>query len=66
MHHQALPDAIRHERQGFDRRTLRRLRRMGHHLTPQDRIANVNAVMRVPGGWHGVFEPRGSGGALGY
>jgi len=66
IHHQALPDAIRHESQGFDPRALRRLRRMGHELTAQAGIANVNAVMRVNGGWHGVHEPRGSGGAIGY
>jgi gamma-glutamyltranspeptidase/glutathione hydrolase len=66
FHHQALPDAIRHESQGFDPRTLRRLRRMGHALTAQTGIANVNAVMRVDGGWHGVHEPRGAGGAIGY
>jgi len=66
VHHQALPDAVRHEAQGFSARELARLRRMGHALTPQERIANVNAVMRVPGGWHGVHEPRGSGGAVGY
>ncbi len=66
MHHQALPDAIRHESQGFERKTLRKLRRMGHTLTAQQGIANVNAVMRVPGGWQGVNEPRGAGGAVGY
>ena len=66
MHHQALPDAIRHESQGFDDRTLRRLRRMGHELTAQGGIANVNAVMRSGSVWHGVHEPRGSGGAVGY
>jgi gamma-glutamyltranspeptidase/glutathione hydrolase len=66
MHHQALPDAIRHESMGFDDRTLRRLRRMGHTLTAQGGIANVNAVMRSGNVWHGVHEPRGSGGAAGY
>jgi hypothetical protein len=29
-------------------------------------IANANAVMRVPGGYEGVVEPRSSGGAVGY
>ena len=29
-------------------------------------IANVNSIMRVKGGWHGVFEPRSVGGAVGY
>lgn len=66
MHHQALPDAIRHESQGFSDATLRRLRRMGHELTAQGGIANVNAVMRSGNVWHGVHEPRGSGGAVGY
>ncbi len=66
VHHQALPDAIRHESVGFSEATLRRLKRMGHSLTPQGGIANVNAVMRSGGVWHGVHEPRGSGGAVGY
>lgn len=66
IHHQALPDAIRHESVGFDARTLRRLRRMGHRLTPQEGIANVNAVMRSGAVWHGVYEPRSAGGAAGY
>ncbi len=66
VHHQALPDAIRHETMGFSDATLRRLRRMGHTLTPQAGIANVNAVMRSKGVLHGVHEPRGSGGAVGY
>lgn len=66
VHHQALPDAIRHEAMGFSPQTLRRLRRMGHELTAQEGIANVNAVMRTNGVLHGVHEPRGSGGAVGY
>lgn len=66
IHHQALPDAIRHESVGFNTRTLRRLRRMGHSLTSQEAIANVNAVMRSGGVWHGVHEPRSAGGAAGY
>lgn len=66
VHHQALPDAIRHETVGFSELTLRRLRRMGHVLTPQEGIANVNAVMRSGAVWHGVHEPRSAGGAAGY
>lgn len=66
MHHQALPDEIRHEAQGFEPAELRRLEQMGHTLRAQQGIANVNAIMRVPGGWHGVHEPRSSGAALGY
>lgn len=66
IHHQALPDAIRHESVGFDAAVLDSLKAMGHALQPQLGIANVNAIMRVPGGWHGVKEPRGSGLAIGY
>jgi gamma-glutamyltranspeptidase / glutathione hydrolase len=66
MHHQALPDAIRHESVGFSAGALDSLRAMGHTLTAQQGIANVNAIMRVPGGWHGVKEPRGAGLAIGY
>ena len=66
MHHQALPDALRHESMGFSAAVLDSLRAMGHELNAQQGIANVNAVMRVPGGWHGVKEPRGAGLAVGY
>src|SRR5690606_27876776 len=66
MHHQALPDAIRHESEGFNPAVLDSLRRMGHELNAQRGIANVNAIMRVEGGWHGVKEPRGAGLAVGY
>ena len=66
MHHQALPDQIRVESVGFSDQTLVALRAMGHEVVTTQGIANVNAVMRVPGGWQGVKEPRGSGLALGY
>jgi len=29
-------------------------------------LVNVNAIMRVKGGWEGQPEPRRSGGAIGY
>ena len=29
-------------------------------------LVNINAIMRVRGGWEGVPEPRRSGGAVGY
>ena len=66
MHHQSLPDQIRVESVGFDARMIEGLRAMGHEVVTQQGIANVNAVMRVKGGWHGVKEPRGSGLAVGY
>lgn len=66
MHHQSLPDELRVERVGFPEASLERLRAMGHTITATPGIANVNAIMRVPGGWHGVKEPRAAGAALGY
>ena len=29
-------------------------------------VGLANAIMRVPGGWHGVSDPRASGFAVGY
>ena len=66
MHHQSLPDEIRLESVGFGEEAIARLRAMGHTIATTQGIANVNAVMRVPGGWHGVREPRSAGAAVGY
>jgi len=66
LHHQALPDALRYEANGLSGAVLDSLRAMGHTVTPQSGLANVNSILRVPGGWHGVYEPRSAGGAVGY
>ena len=66
LHHQALPDEIRLETNGFGAATIDSLRAMGHKVEFLGGIANVNAIRRVPGGWHGVFEPRAFGAAIGY
>ena len=67
LHHQALPDSLTYEESGFVAATLDSLRAMGHALRPVPRLVNVNAVMRVRGGWEGVSEPRAFGnGAVGY
>lgn len=66
MHHQSLPDEVRVERGDFADSTLARLRAMGHTIAERDKIANANAVVRVPGGWEGVSEPRASGAAVGH
>lgn len=66
LHHQALPDLIRYEASGLTGAVTDSLRSMGHVLSPQNGLANVNSILRVPGGWHGVFEPRSVGGAVGY
>ncbi len=66
LHHQALPDLIRYEAGGLTGAVTDSLHSMGHLLSPQNGLANVNSILRVPGGWHGVFEPRSVGGAVGY
>lgn len=66
VHHQALPDQIRVEMNGLAPDVIARLEAMGHTVVQLPAIANVNAIMRVGGGWHGVVEPRGVGGAVGH
>jgi gamma-glutamyltranspeptidase/glutathione hydrolase len=66
LHHQALPDSLSYERGGLSPSAADSLRTMGHALRPLGSLVNVNAVMRVRGGWEGVNEPRGTGAAVGY
>ncbi|MBV9879505.1 MAG: gamma-glutamyltransferase [Gemmatirosa sp.] len=66
LHHQALPDSLAYERNGLTTAAAESLRAMGHGLSMRGSLVNVNAVMRVKGGWQGVHEPRGSGGEAGY
>jgi len=66
VHHQSLPDSLTFERGGLSQPVLDSLRAMGHQLRPIGSLVNINAIMRVKGGWEGVSEPRASGGAVGY
>lgn len=66
IHHQAWPDSIRYERGGLTAAVADSLRRMGHGLWQTGSLTNVNGIMRVSRGYVGVFEPRASGGAVGY
>lgn len=66
VHHQALPDSLTHEIGGISEAVADSLRAMGHSLRPLRSLVNVNAIMRVNGGWEGVPEPRRSGKASGY
>ncbi|MEP6835451.1 MAG: gamma-glutamyltransferase [Gemmatimonas sp.] len=66
VHHQALPDSITFETGGITPAVLDSLRAMGHGMKAQTALVNVNAIMRVKGGWEGVPEPRKWGGAFGY
>ncbi|MEP6690912.1 MAG: gamma-glutamyltransferase [Gemmatimonadaceae bacterium] len=67
VHHQAWPDSLTYEANGLSHAAMDSLEAMGHHLKKISGLTNVNAVMRAPGGgWVGVYEPRSSGGAIGY
>ncbi|MDQ6635967.1 MAG: gamma-glutamyltransferase family protein, partial [Gemmatimonadota bacterium] len=66
IHHQAWPDSIRYERGGLTAAVADSLRRMGHGLWQTGSLTNVNGIMKVSRGYVGVFEPRASGGAVGY
>ncbi len=66
LHHQALPDSLTIEIGGVAPAVQDSLRAMGWALRPLRSLVNVNAIMRVKGGWEGVPEPRRTGGAVGH
>jgi gamma-glutamyltranspeptidase / glutathione hydrolase len=66
MHHQALPDTMRVEVDGFLPATIIRLRQMGHRVKAGGYSGDVEAIIRIPGGWQGVSDPRRGGGGAGY
>jgi gamma-glutamyltranspeptidase / glutathione hydrolase len=66
MHHQALPDSIRVEENGFTRTTLDSLRARGHAINESGHWGDVEAIIRTAGGWQGVSDPRRGGGGAGY
>ncbi len=66
MHHQALPDQIRMEREGFLPQTVTALERLGHKVSVGGRWGDVEAIIRTPTGWEGVSDPRLGGDGAGY
>lgn len=66
MHHQALPDEVRLERNGFYPATIGRLESMGHKVAFRGRWGDVEAIIRTADGWQGVSDPRLGGGGAGY
>ncbi len=66
VHHQALPDSLTYEDGGIRPAVLDSLTKMGYSMRKLRALVNINAIMRVKGGWEGVPEPRRSGGAVGY
>lgn len=66
IHHQALPDTLRHEQNGLTSPVIDSLTQKSWGVGATGGVGLVNAIMRVPGGYHGVADPRSSGKALGY
>ena len=61
LHHQALPDTLRIERNGVEPAVMDSLRAMGYAVSWTGGIGLVNAIMRVRGGYEGMSDPRSSG-----
>jgi gamma-glutamyltranspeptidase/glutathione hydrolase len=66
MHHQALPDSLQVEDDGFTRTTLDSLLSRGHRVSSRGHWGDVEAIIRTPAGWQGVSDPRRGGGGAGY
>ena len=66
IHHQALPDAVRVDRGGFQPAVLDSLRAMGYELREGQPGGDVEAISPTSGGWIGVSDPRSGGGTAGY
>jgi gamma-glutamyltranspeptidase/glutathione hydrolase len=66
LHHQALPDTLYLERDGFVSASIDSLVAMGHQVSTWNYKTEVNAIGRAAAGWVGVADPRRGGGAAGY
>src|SRR5687767_5021446 len=66
LHHQALPDSLRVEAEGITAAVNDSLRAMGYTTYVGGGVGQVNAIMRGPGGFEGVADPRGAGRPAGY
>ena len=66
MHHQGLPDTLRVEHGGFPPATLDSLRARGHAIGEGGYWGDIEAIIRTPGGWQGVSDPRRGGSGAGY
>jgi gamma-glutamyltranspeptidase / glutathione hydrolase len=66
MHHQALPDTLQLEADGFLPETLDSLRARGHGISTDGPWGDVEAIIRAGNGWQGVSDPRRGGGGAGY
>jgi gamma-glutamyltranspeptidase/glutathione hydrolase len=65
-HHQGLPDSLQVENEGFLPVVLDSLRGRGHEISTRGLWGDVEAIIRTPGGWQGISDPRRGGGGAGY
>jgi len=61
LHHQALPDTLRIERNGLEPAVVDSLTSMGYAVGGTSGIGLINAIMKVRGGYEGMSDPRSSG-----
>ena len=67
IHHQWMPDEIRHERRAFPQDVAAALRARGHRLKESGPIGNVCAIgVDAQGRWTGAPDPRDEAVAVGY
>src|SRR6266550_1903793 len=66
LHHQAVPDTLHLENDGFVQAAIDSLEAMGHKVSFWNYKTEVNAIGRAAAGWIGVADPRRGGGAAGY
>jgi gamma-glutamyltranspeptidase/glutathione hydrolase len=66
IHHQALPDTIRYERNGFTNAFFDSLNALGYGLGAIGNIGSVNGIMRSGNQWVGYSDPRSGGRPAGY
>jgi gamma-glutamyltranspeptidase / glutathione hydrolase len=66
LHHQALPDRILLEQDGFAPAVVARLEAMGHHVAVRSYMGDVEAIIRTADGWLGASDPRRGGGGAGW
>ncbi|HUG02672.1 MAG TPA: gamma-glutamyltransferase [Longimicrobiales bacterium] len=66
VHHQHLPDSLLYEETGLADGILRELRARGHAVESTGGVGSAPSILRVPGGWTGLADPRTGGAALGY
>jgi len=66
VHHQALPDTLRFERNGLYPAVVDSLKAMGYNVGAYGGVGLINAIMKVKGGYEGMSDPRSSGRPVGY